>query len=721
MNRRERTVMIELRNDGAKIAILGGGMGSMAAAWYLSQPGWEDRFDDITVYQRGWRLGGKGASGRGTSDRVEEHGLHVLLGYYHNVFRLLDEVYAELDRDRTDPECPIRSLDHMLQASPRVGVTDFYDDTWTTWTAAFSTDGRAPTRPLPPDSPMGIVDMATQALRLLVDFAASTIGAADPPRREPLVRLDLEPEDRRRDAFDWLARIDTTAGRSVASVLAGALEAVAVVRREGRRWFGPEDPFVGFASGVLDVTYERLRRLVVPNDSSRRFLQLADVVVTILRGLAAEGVLTHPGRLRQLDDMDFRAWLTKHGADDVTVESPLIRGVYDLAFAYRDGDPARPAFPAGLGIYLSGRMFFDYRGSIFWKMRCGIGDAIFAPMYEALERRGVRFEFFHTVKNLEVGPGRRIDGIEFARQAATTDGRYRPLVRVGQLPSWPAEPLVDQLTAPLDHSCEALWGDPHDAERCVLRRGEDFDIVVLGVSLGIVPYVGRELIETEPRWKTMVERVATVPTQAIQLWLRPTERELGWDHDDVTISGYVEPFDTWASMNHVLEFESWPADGPRTLAYFCNALQTAAAPTGDGHAEAMAQVRLNAIRFLDEHVGLFWPNAQRLYPNRFDWEQLYTADDSRGEARLDRQYLRANLDPSDHYVQALPGTAHARLRTDETGFDNLYVVGDWIDTGLNAGCLESAVMAGMQAANAIHGTDRQVDIAALAELREYFG
>jgi len=28
-------------------------------------------------FQQGWRLGGKGASGRGIHDRIEEHGVHV--------------------------------------------------------------------------------------------------------------------------------------------------------------------------------------------------------------------------------------------------------------------------------------------------------------------------------------------------------------------------------------------------------------------------------------------------------------------------------------------------------------------------------------------------------------------------------------------------------------------------------------------------------------------
>ncbi|HEV7882041.1 MAG TPA: FAD-dependent oxidoreductase, partial [Solirubrobacteraceae bacterium] len=84
-----------------RIAILGGGMAGLTAAWSLSDPATREDVE-ITVYQRGWRLGGKGASGRGPHGRIEEHGLHVWLGYYDNAFRVMREVYEELDRARTD-------------------------------------------------------------------------------------------------------------------------------------------------------------------------------------------------------------------------------------------------------------------------------------------------------------------------------------------------------------------------------------------------------------------------------------------------------------------------------------------------------------------------------------------------------------------------------------------------------------------------------------------
>jgi uncharacterized protein with NAD-binding domain and iron-sulfur cluster len=62
-----------------KVAVLGGGCGALAAAyWLTATPELRDRYS-VTVYTRGWRLGGKGASGRNSAeaDRIEEHGIHI--------------------------------------------------------------------------------------------------------------------------------------------------------------------------------------------------------------------------------------------------------------------------------------------------------------------------------------------------------------------------------------------------------------------------------------------------------------------------------------------------------------------------------------------------------------------------------------------------------------------------------------------------------------------
>lgn len=72
-----------MKNKKEKVIILGGGLGSLVTAYEItSKPNWKEHYD-ITIYQLGWRLGGKGASGRNQNvfNRIEEHGLHIWFGF----------------------------------------------------------------------------------------------------------------------------------------------------------------------------------------------------------------------------------------------------------------------------------------------------------------------------------------------------------------------------------------------------------------------------------------------------------------------------------------------------------------------------------------------------------------------------------------------------------------------------------------------------------------
>ena len=73
-------------------------MGALTTTFELSEGNWTDRFERITVYQHGWRLGDKGAGSRGANGRIEEHGLGVLLGYYGNTVNVIGRCYETLDR-----------------------------------------------------------------------------------------------------------------------------------------------------------------------------------------------------------------------------------------------------------------------------------------------------------------------------------------------------------------------------------------------------------------------------------------------------------------------------------------------------------------------------------------------------------------------------------------------------------------------------------------------
>lgn len=57
---------------------------------------WQDKYD-ITIYQMGWRCGGKATSGVGKNERIEEVGVHIFQGWYHNAFRMVKEIYHEIN------------------------------------------------------------------------------------------------------------------------------------------------------------------------------------------------------------------------------------------------------------------------------------------------------------------------------------------------------------------------------------------------------------------------------------------------------------------------------------------------------------------------------------------------------------------------------------------------------------------------------------------------
>src|SRR5262245_30445956 len=104
-------------------------MGALSAAWQLvrQEPG---RYQ-VTVYQRGWRLGGKGASGRnlqpGKSLRIEEHGLHILMGFYDHVFHILKICYDELAAVSSPDEAgSVGPWQEALTTSDSVQICDRY-------------------------------------------------------------------------------------------------------------------------------------------------------------------------------------------------------------------------------------------------------------------------------------------------------------------------------------------------------------------------------------------------------------------------------------------------------------------------------------------------------------------------------------------------------------------------------------------------------------------
>ena len=638
-----------------RVAILGGGMAGLAAAWRLSDPDGEGA--EVTVYQRGWRLGGKGASSRGSNGRIEEHGLHVWLGFYDNAFRLLRSCYEELDRLGTEPGCPIQGWKDAFVPASAIGLGRTGDADSPVWLAQFPENDRIPGE-APGAHELTTADFVERGLALLGRFGDSLDPLTTPDPRAMLTTSPTHP----------------------AIALRGAPPGAELLK--------------GVQAGFRGVADRRV--------AARRTAELVELLGTMLRGIIVDR-LTIRG-YTAVDHLDLRDWLAHHGASPGAIESPIVRGHYDLSFAYEDGDTARPRFPAGLALHLTMRMFFDYKGALFWKMRAGMGDVVFAPLYQVLRRRGVKFRFFHRLDHLHLSPDRRsVCAVSMGRQVRVPGDDYDPLARVRGLPVFTDRPDLSQVDAGTDllgHDLESHWCEWRDADRLTLEAGRDFDALVLAVSLGMVPHTCRELLGADERWRSMVERIDTVPTQSFQAWLSADERALGWRSPAATVTGCGGPFDTYASMSQVLAFEDWPADQrPLTAAYFCGTLPERAIPKG---VDPRGFVRDSAVRYLADFSSKHWPEAIAS-DSGFRWDLLCATDaqSATGPARFGSQYWRANIDPSDRYVQSLPGSAGHRIRADDSGLDNLFLAGDWIDNGMNAGCIESAVLGGFQAANAV--------------------
>ena len=292
------------------------------------------------------------------------------------------------------------------------------------------------------------------------------------------------------------------------------------------------------------------------------------------------------------------------------------------------------------------------------------------------------------------------------------------------LPCWPSQPDFEQLLAGDELAAagidwESQW-DERAAVKKTLRVGEDFDCVVLGVGLGVIPATCGEIVARDVAWRTMTERVKSISTQAFQLWLDRDASELGWTGDAVNLSGFVEPFDTWADLSHLAVVEDW-SENPRSIAYFCNVLpEPQAIAEDDPHgsrfvAWASEQVRSNCVSFLAGEARHMWPLAHSP-SGEFCWHALRSPlpEDPgaalHGTDRFRSQYWTANVRPSDRYSQALPGTTKYRISPLDRSYDNLTIAGDWTSCSINMGCVEAAVMSGLLAAHAISGFPSLKDI-----------
>jgi uncharacterized protein with NAD-binding domain and iron-sulfur cluster len=715
-----------------KVAVLGGGPAAITAALELTAPHLGGRFD-VTVYQPGWRLGGKCASGRNLAEggRVEEHGLHVWFGFYDNAFRVMRGAYEELNRPQ---DHPLATLEQAFEGCDELVMYDRQGTGWQDFRITF------PRNELTPGGDYGLPDFWEVAAQMCnwavrrwdIVNPAQPRAVAVPARRRALtaarvldvarglgVGLGIDSE-RGGEQLLHLARRIARAGEAVTRPLSR-------LRRNGVRAAEVGVTRPGAGPRLLAILLTRFRDWLWEHVVSDRhaedprlrlFFTTFDTFASVIAGIVNDGVLERGWEA--IDDRDLCEWLSAHGAKEVTVgatpaeRAPLLRAIYDVAFAYPGGDIAAASAAAGTATSNLLRLLFTYRGSVVYKMRAGMGDTVMAPLYEVLRRRGVRFEFFNTVTDLHLSDdGQQLDAIEVVRQVDLAgDVPYQPLVPVQGLECWPSEPLWEQLRdgegARRSGANFELEANPLQREPLTLRRGEHFDSVVLGIPVGALPEICSGVAARHEPFARMLASAETVATQAFQLWLTKPTAELGWQHGENSLAAtHVQPLDTWSDMSYLLDSEAWrQEDGVHGLAYFCGALDDRA---GEDRAQATARVKGNAQTFLEEHVAALWPRAlSNGHAGPVDWTVLTDPRGRQGSARLEAQYWCANTTAGERYVLSPAGSMAHRLAADQSGVENMMLAGDWTRNGIDGGCVEAAVTSGLQAARALIGHNHPI-------------
>ena len=786
--------------DKTKIAILGGGMAGLTAAFELTATQELRDKHEITIYQMGWRLGGKCATGRGVFDRIEEHGIHAFVGSYYNSLGLMSSCYDELSRllEKGDINGGVLpSFVDALRPADTVVLWEWIDRQMIDWPFLMKSNKLKIATHADFERSLGalkkIMAGAVALGRLYYsDCVRKESGGSGPAQcKEDYEHIQREKGRKRRRVRNALVRLYRLATFSF-SLFAWALKR----RRELRAYLASTRNaglLTAFAHTFLSWFSGNKKNIPISARLRRVRIQ-SNYILTICRGIFSPHYNLFADGFDILDDLNYIDWLRYHGLSKESEAAPIPINNVDISYNFPDGDNSQqPLMAAGTYLRWTLRSMLNLQAFVWW-FEAGTGETVIAPLYHVLKKRGVKFAFFHKVKALRLADGGEdIGAIEFDVQATLGDGvdEYDPLVRIDYKPSdaggyllcWPNRPKYnllkggDKLEA-LGYDFESYWSKPIDGARpLTLHAGVHYDKIVFAISIGAVPHLFPDLDimgdansakPGEPsqtaKWRAMVAGVPACATQTLQVWLNTTSGRMGaaglnqaaHSRYGVISGAFVAPFNGEADFTRLIQYEGWDRDAwkalvqekPRSLWYFSGALTLAYPKPGDppprspatpdfeaGETRAEARPFSEAgfprqqnervwdfsVQFLQATAGYLLPRAEQPWqPLGLDFSRLQGLDPivtsgpsptpeaaarrtsvierydlmdaPKGTASLHNQFWKANIEPSERYVQCPPGGTKARLRADDSGFGNLVLAGDWIQNRLNVGSVEGAVM-----------------------------
>ncbi|MEL6947188.1 MAG: FAD-dependent oxidoreductase [Pseudomonadota bacterium] len=448
--------------EKTKVAIFGGGIGGLTTAFEITEaPDWQDHFE-VTIHQLGWRLGGKCATGRGPNDRIEEHGIHGFLGSYYNALPLMKRVYDACDRPAGQP---LATFEEAFKPENFVLMWEFRDGNWVKWPLTMPENS---IKPGDPGELQTIETIYRDISKLLVHLFSKQLGeVAD--HGSPLAHI-------------FSSALEEAADSILGHLAEGLWDEILAVLDKLRAYL---------SSHITDALLE--------NNTIRRLYISVDFLLALMRGAIADDVVSKG--FDPLDDVNFDVWLEKHGAHPLSVSSPLSLNTPNLSYQYPHGDTSRqPLMAAGTYLHWTLRSF-AYMGSFAYLFEAGTGETMILPMYEALKKRGVKFEFFNKVTDLRMSAdGASIAEVDIDIQATLKDPSkaYQPLfdthptwLNGKALPAWPAHPNYDQLVEgdrlQADNiNLESYWTPWTSVGQRTMKAGQDFDIAIYAIPVATI-------------------------------------------------------------------------------------------------------------------------------------------------------------------------------------------------------------------------------------------
>lgn len=704
-----------------RIAILGAGPAALTAAWNLSEPGLAH---EITIYTQGWRAGGLCSSGRvGEQQWINQNGTHYIFGCYDATIGLLSAAYDVLAQKG---DTRFGTLDEQLVPRDLLIIRQLFQNAWTDWVLPMPRRGGAPGASKQRIAPHESWEHVT---RHVLAFLESDELTRELRAAEAAAKKDQHENGR--GIVAGLRRLFEAVEERIEGAIVGSLahtlteiarlfeDVLLALDRSGHD--GPIDALAKLLTELRDAMLALLEPIGVVSVVVSRLAILVDVGLTVVLGGLLDRAFTPEG-LFALDAVDFRAWLTSHGARRSSVWSAPIDVWYDSIAAYRGGSQRDPQASACATLIGYARII-SYADAFAYQLSWEAGDSIIGPIVAALQHRGVRFAYFHRVWDVvPSADGARIDRVELEQQLAMKSGDafsydpFEPSVAKEGRVVWPDEPRWSEISSPKpDHwvgglAAELLHALPLDPAKApkvtaglessyyprlgptvTLEAGRDFDVLIGAMGL---PVYGPSAPSLVARWSALGEALSRMgggQTQSLRFWFRPTLVGLGWTTQPPILSAYAQPFATWEDPTPCLASERWAPEKPETVAHLFGALEDDQLSGRPDHLQAQTTAAyLNASAWSAYQGAMLWPGvASVTEPLGVDPKSTVAIQ------------VRANVGLEQLYTQILPGTAALRPIPGRTPFANFVIAGDWTRTPLLTGTIEGAVESGIAAAGAV--------------------